>query len=352
MNQEDNVSLYEIGNNWQKKVYKKMSNFLSKKENILYGKSSKGNYYNHLLDISCAKENFINEHIYEATNKRINSHKIGDINRLLTNTAASQPYCFNLIAHLQQNPELADKLFSNLFDKHINIVHLEPEFTPNECNSIKGFERNSNEDIGDQSSIGGTDADIAVFYKYDGTKKGILLIEFKFIEAEFSICSSFNKKKEIRSICNSANFFDEMVTNKKANDSNNYLCGYNKYENWVLTNTSNVIDNAKVKVANSCPFMFGLNQLWRNFLLAEKIAKARDCDEFGFWVFSPKENDEFLWNNNKTEKEFRDILTEQGNSTFKKIYLETVFENLEKIVSNQSDKDWLKALDEKYNIKY
>jgi hypothetical protein len=338
--------VYKIGNPWQKKVYNSMANFLESIPEVQsFGISINRNPYKHLLTENQSQLNFINEEIFTATKERFSKHKAGDLNRILTNTAASQPYCFNLIIYLQQHLYLADKLFSDLFGKQISVKHLEPEFTPNFCDNVEGFERNEDESIGDQNlKIGsGTDADIAVFYTYEENKKGVLLIEFKFIEAEFSICSSY-LNKDIKETCNSGSFFKEFIETK------NKLCGYNRYDNWELTEKSTVINGTKIITLSACPFRFGLNQLWRNMLLSERVAFARNCDEFGFWVFSPIQNDEFLWKKNETETHFRDILTEQGNKHFKKVHLETIFDKLQTIITDKTDKIWLEAMERKYRI--
>jgi hypothetical protein len=339
--------VYQIGNPWQKKVYSSMAAYLESFQEVKsYGVSRNGNVYKHLLTTDQSRLNFINDEIYVATNERFAKHKAGDLNRILTNTAASQPYCFNLIVYLQQHLYLADKLFSDLIGKQISIKHLEPEFTPNKCNNIVNFERTEDESLGDQNpklEIG-TDADIAVFYTFEDNKKGVLLIEFKFIESEFSVCSSYSNKKDIQSTCDSGNFYKEFIEIK------NSLCGYNRYKNWELTEKSKVFNNAKIKTLSACPFRFGLNQLWRNMLLSEKVASSRKCDEFGFWVFSPIQNDKYLWKNNETESQFRSILTDQGNTHFKKVHLETLFDKLREIISKNTDKEWLDAMEKKYRI--
>lgn len=349
---DNEAKIYEVGNPWQKKVYNHMSDYLQKKGVTKFGATSKGNQYRHWLTEEEARFNFITSEILDATQVRFEKHKAGDLNRILTNTAASQPYCFNLIIYLQQHLLLANRLFSNLLGKEVEILHLEPEFTPNQCNGIIGFERTTDESIGDQNlKLGiGTDADIAVFYTYDNNKKGALLIEFKFIESEFSVCSSFAKKKQLKSTCDSENYYAELIEGKKKDEANNFLCGYNKYLNWQLTEKSKVIDGQKIKSMPDCPFRFGLNQLWRNMILAEQVAFARNCDEFSFWVFSPTENDKYLWKNGETEKQFREILTVQGNKQFKIIHLETILDTLHQMVSLKEDKDWLKEMETKYRI--
>ena len=363
MNTEPKI--YEIGNPWEKKVYRHMADFLQSKGVLKFGATSEGNQYKHWLTEEEAHFNFITPDIHNRTLARFDNHKAGDLKRILTNTAASQPFCFNLIIFLQQHSALANKLFSNLLDKQVNVIHLEPEFTPNECNSVIGFERTTeNESIGDQGNKRGTDSDIAVFYIYDNDKKGVLLIEFKFIEPEFSVCSSYagskkkknetadekqqriKRNKDRQAICNSNNYYVKMVETKKS------LCGYNKYFNWDLTSKSKVIDGEKVKSISisACPFRFGLNQLWRNMILAEQVALSRQCDEFGFWVFSPSENDHYLWKNGVTEKQFREILTQQGNDHFKKVHLENIFDKLHDIVSDEQENIWLTNMETKYRI--
>jgi len=152
------------------------------------------------------------------------------------------------------------------------------------------------------------------------------------------------RKAEVQKICNSKNFSEQMI------DSKNLLCGYNKYFNWDLTIKSKVINGSKIKSEEACPFRFGLNQLWRNMLLAEQVATARHCDEFGFWVFSPTENRSFLWNGDETENNFRKILTEQGNKHFQSITLESILDKLQTIVIDDADKNWLTKMNAKYRI--
>lgn len=339
-----------------------MADFLHNKGVRKFGATSEGNQYKHWLTEEDAPLNFITSDIHKGTLARFDNHKAGDLKRILTNTAASQPFCFNLIIFLQQHPALADKLFSILLDKQVKVIHLEPEFTPNQCNSVTGFEKTTDESIGDQGNKRGTDSDIAVFYSYDNAKKGVLLIEFKFIEPEFSVCSSYagskkkkdetseekeqrvKRNKDRKEICNSNNFYMMFVEAKHSQ------CGYNKYFNWDLTSRSKVINGQKVKSLSACPFRFGLNQLWRNMMLAEQVALSRKCDEFGFWVFSPIENDNYLWKNGATEKQFREILTQEGNDHFKKIHVEYIFDRLHDIVSDEEEHNWLTHMETKYRI--
>ena len=199
----------------------------------------------------------------------------------------------------------------------MQVRHLEPEFTPKKCDSVVGFERIGDESIGDQSANHGTDSDIAVFYTYDGGKKGLLLTEFKFIKAEFSTCSSYRSKEKIKQVCNSPSFYPDLIEQKQ-NKNGHYLCGYNKYLNWDLTKKSKVLDIQKMKTSTACPFRFGLNQLWRNMLLAEKVSAARNCDEFSFWVFSPRRMMNTSGGKMKPRNSFVKFLRNEETDTSKK----------------------------------
>jgi hypothetical protein len=346
---DNEAKIYEKGNSWQKKVYRHMSAYLEMKGITSFGQSVNGNKFKHLLTPEKSKHNFITKEIHQAALDRFVHHKAGDLNRTLTNTAASQPYCFNLVIYLQQNPILANKLFSSLLDKPVKVIHIEPEFTPNTCIDITNFKPIGDESIGDQKAKQGTDADIAVFYTFDNNMKGILLIEFKFIEEEFSTCTTFKNNKEIRSSCY-YEYYKKLIQPALDNTIKMPRCGYTRYKNWIFTKGSKAFEIKKVKEANCCPFMQGGNQLWRNMLLAERVASSRKCDEFGFWVFSPKENDKYLWKDQARENGFRSILSELGNKNFKKIHLESIFTILHEIVTEVEDKSWLTKMEMKYKI--
>lgn len=376
------TKLYQSGNPWQRKAYSHLSEHLEKKGIREFGVSARGTSYQHLLQEEDARYNFVNERLYKQTLERFSQHKAGDLNRILTNTASSQAYCFNLFLYLNEHKTLSSELFSELFGKTVEVKHIELEFTPNQMlvqpfasdsfTPSEAITEKNDESIGDQSEFAGTDADVAVFYTYNrsesvtesdtltnGSKKGVLLIEFKFIEAEFSVCSSYKNKTEARPYCNSTDFYQTMIINKQADDKQKPLCGYTRYQNWQLTAESEMFSDSLTqsetitsKNIRTCPFRFGLNQLWRNMLLVEKIAEVRQCNEFGFWVLSPQPNDSFLWNEKGADVEqlFRAILTEKGNSSFRKVHLEEIFAHLERLIDLESDKAWLEALKEKYLI--
>jgi hypothetical protein len=246
--------------------------------------------------------------------------------------------------------------------KAVEVQHIELEFTPNQM-QVQPFSEGitasdtltteQDESIGDQSTYGGTDADLAVFYNYEAGKKGVLLMEFKFIEAEFSVCSSYKNKQEVRGYCSTPDYYRELIVNQQTDSKQQLLCGYTRYKNWELTKGSDLFSESVIEKSSACPFRNGLNQLWRNMLLVERVAQVRECVEFGFWVLSPRENDEYLWKQkgDDVEQLFRTVLTKKGNARFRKLHLEEVYIILETQLKTEEDKLWLNGLKEKYVIK-
>ncbi len=320
--------IYQSGNIWQNRVYRHLSEYLKEKGVRNFGRSKgiirngkriEGSYYAHLLREEDGYLNFISTSIFRKALKRFDEHKAGDKERILSNTASSQAYCFNLFLFLDENRKLANQLFSTLLDQEVTVRHIIPEFTPGKNANLPGFEFDKeiiDETIGDQGPNRGTDADVAVFYTDTHNQKGLILID-----------------------------------NHAGQSESGIRCGYKKkYKNWPLTQDSKLLDIKRIQSLTGCPFRFGLNQLWRNILLAERVSAARGCSEAHFWVFSPQSNDPFLWKNGETEIQLRVILTEKGINAFRKIYLEAVLEKIEILIAGESMQSEFREILRKYRV--
>jgi hypothetical protein len=358
---------YKVGNSWQVDRYSFMAEYNRKKGVTEFGSAKKdGAFYPHILKItgSNSLHNFLNEQeILDEVKARFSDHKGGDFERVLSNTVASQPCCFNLFAPLKNRLSLASTLFSSLMGKIVQVEHIEIEFTPNsKTTNRKGFETAGDESLGDQSVLGGTDSDVAVFYTYGENKRGVILIEFKYIESEFSICSSYKDKngktpkiKNIRPVCDSPDFFKTHILPLLdiINTPTNPDCGYLKYNNWQLLDKSAIFDQLSVKNSGKCPFRFSQQQLWRNLLLAENVARVRKLDEFQFWVLSPSQN-KWLWQEREgkdVESELRKILTSFGNDIFCRKDIKTDFVDTLKLLANSDwEHQWVRKFEERYII--
>mgnify|MGYP003586281428 CR=1 FL=1 len=337
------MEFYKGANQFQTLVYQSMSEYNLQRGITKFGCSSKGRIYPHLLPEG-SKDNFFDD-IYDKVEERLHYLKQQKkLNRkqeirTLTNTVASQPVCFNLLVPLQQNRDLANAVFSDLMKQDVIIDSLEIEYTP-------AFE----ESLGDQQAGRGTDADVGVFYHTQAAKQGVLLIEFKYIEPAFSLCQSYDKKQLIKKMCDSEDFYHELIVNKKRDDHHSYLCGYLKYNNWDLLDQSDYIDVEKVRNLGYCPFRFSLQQLWRNMLLAEQIKRARNLDECKFWVLSPAGNT-CLWSNHNEDVKtaFTNLLTELGKQSFRAFTLEDMVDVIAGLVERKDGlQSWIKMFEERY----
>lgn len=123
--------------------------------------------------------------------------------------------------------------------------------------------------LNDHSKQAGTDADLAIAY-YD--KKGELclwLIEHKLSEKEFTTCGAYkNKSNKHRGNCSKCDITDIADKPEQCHYS---LIGY-KYWNILKKNLHKYQGGSKIK---GCPFKDGLNQLWRNQMLAFALQETR-----------------------------------------------------------------------------
>jgi len=121
--------------------------------------------------------------------------------------------------------------------------------------------------LGDKSPRAGTDADIAIAYRNHKGELCLWLVEHKLTEKEFTDCGGFRsegRKDKLRHDCTKS--FAEIAANKD-------LCYYHEkcgYKYWEITERHRTffINHGNHR---SCPFQGGLNQLWRNQLLAFAI---------------------------------------------------------------------------------
>jgi len=119
--------------------------------------------------------------------------------------------------------------------------------------------------LGDKNATSGTDADIAIAYYNTAGKLCLWLIEHKLTEAEFTECGGFKSKGRTK-LHDCSQSFDAILADKNA-------CYYHSakhYNYWDITDANRDFFKNAAKF-KGCPFKTGLNQLWRNQLLALSI---------------------------------------------------------------------------------
>lgn len=249
--------------------------------------------------------------------------------------ASSQAANINLFLPLLLNSH-ADEIFSRL----------KSDFKSIERNELyKGFriefwDGNSNKEKGllkDHSAIAGTDADIAIAYRNHYDELCLWLIEHKLTEKEFTQCGGAKSKgKNASHDCTKT--FDEILNEKG-------YCYYHsgsRYEYWNLTD-SNKGFFTNASNFKSCPFIGGLNQLWRNQLLGFAIEKQGKFKKVFFSVVKHPENNAL----NASLIEYSELI--DNNHKFS-------FFDSEKVVSaalksnNTSIHNWAKWYNELYKL--
>lgn len=118
--------------------------------------------------------------------------------------------------------------------------------------------------LGDKSARAGTDADIAIAYLNHQDELCLWLIEHKLVEQEFTACGGFKSKGRANTARhNCTRNFSQML----ADPSTCYYHDKCQYRYWDITKANETFFVNHAEHAQ-CPFQGGLNQLWRNQLLA------------------------------------------------------------------------------------
>jgi hypothetical protein len=123
----------------------------------------------------------------------------------------------------------------------------------------------SYENLGDKKKVSGTDVDIAIAYYNPQDELCLWLIEHKLTEPDFTECGGYRSKgRQAQHDCSKT--FAEILADKN-------LCYYHdvcRYHYWTITEANQDFFPNHAHFAR-CPFKGGLNQLWRNQLLALSI---------------------------------------------------------------------------------
>ena len=119
--------------------------------------------------------------------------------------------------------------------------------------------------LDDKTNVSGTDADIAISYYNRQNELCLWLIEHKLTEKEFTECGGYRSEgRQPRHDCTKS--FADILADK-------HICYYHdvrKFAYWTITETNHSFfpNHGNYR---QCPFQGGMNQLWRNQLLALSI---------------------------------------------------------------------------------
>jgi len=210
--------------------------------------------------------------------------------RFAPHVASSQTACLNLFVPFLKS-EYADQILIKSgvapegFD-HIDRDQLRNgycfEYWGSSKAEFKGL-------LGDHSPAAGTDADVAIAYINKAGKLCLWLIEHKLTERDFSTCGGYRSKiisDREKEFCNSCGIDDLLKDHDK--------CYYHKhchYLYWDIMDKHASFFSGKYE-GEGCPFRGGMNQLWRNQMLALEVEleEKSPFDEVYFSVVTHPEN--------------------------------------------------------------
>lgn len=229
--------------------------------------------------------NFIVPEAFDAAKKR-DSERKGVGARTFENMLSSQAMCFNLFAPLNHDKLLAARVLRQFVPwlARVDAIHI--EYTP------------SNEIFGDQTGLGGVDCDVLIEATSDNGTAAVIVLETKFVEPEFSVCS-FTKKQRLK-------HDKPYCSNEVPVKTNSGACLYENikhYKYWQRTAELNTLAENRLP-ADTCPFSGPLWQLWVNHTLVHAEAAARKASRVVFGVVAPEANNAL----HKDHKMFNDFV--------------------------------------------
>ena len=120
--------------------------------------------------------------------------------------------------------------------------------------------------LNDKTEVSGTDSDIAIAYYNTKDELCLWLIEHKLTEQEFTTCGGYKSKGRDKTKHKCESSFNNIIDNKA-------FCYYHDkrhFKYWEISEKYQDFfkNNA---IHQSCPFKGGMNQLWRNQLMALAI---------------------------------------------------------------------------------
>ncbi|MBA7696247.1 hypothetical protein ES703_104890 [subsurface metagenome] len=182
----------------------------------------------------------------------------------LGHMASSQAACANLFLPILKDPKIAATILGKV---KADLKEIATDFLYTGFR-IEFWDEPDNS-LNDHNKASGTDSDIAIAYYDHQGNLNLWLIEHKLTEKEFTACGGFKSKgRTPKHKCESAS---AILDNKD-------LCYYHSscnYRYWDITlGKASPFLTSRIGEYNECPFKGGINQLWRNQLLATSVESS------------------------------------------------------------------------------
>jgi len=274
--------------------------------------------YGHFLDETATGEgrNFVIPEAWEEARKRAKEGK-GVAARTFENMLSSQAMCFNLFTPLVHDHDLATRLLAPRVPGLQRVRSIKIEHTP------------PPDVFKDQSGLGGVDCDVLIVADFSDGQLGVIAVETKFVEPEFSGCG-----------------FHKSCTVTVRDDTSACLYESKKgYLYWRRTLEHETISLEKLP-AQGCPFHGSLWQLWVNHALAHVEARCRDGKHARYAVCAPSGNKELLRGGSVLE-DFKALTRDPSTVLF--FDLDSLLKDAADAArDDQSLEAWARGLQERY----
>ena len=186
--------------------------------------------------------------------------------------ASSQAACINLFTPALLKPEVANTVFPKI----------NPQFAKLAIDKLEnGFQFeywHESNPLNDHTKAAGTDSDVAIAYYDKEGNLSLWLIEHKLTEDEFTTCGGYrSKNNSAKAYCKDG----ALILKDHSKCYYQYQCNY-RY--WQLMDSCSIFDGRELAERQSCPFIGGENQLWRNQLMGHAIEEMEEYDNVHFSV--------------------------------------------------------------------
>jgi len=176
------------------------------------------------------------------------------------NLLSSQILCVNMFFSLKKHTSLLDSFLSDFYPSLAKVTDIDFEYigprTRNYFNELGGRGYNR------------TSADVAITWEDNKGKNNLLLVEFKFTEANFGECSKSGNPDRER--CNHA----ELIISSPETQC---YRSERKRTYWdIILSPQGPFIQEMLSKAKYCPFRYDFYQLMRNQLLAKCVAEDED----------------------------------------------------------------------------
>lgn len=287
-----------------------------------------GREYDAVLPAYAAKQYYP---LYRPIVDEITKHHEFKPHRLFGHMASSQVACMNLFTPILQNHLIADRILPQFLPdyKSLAVDELESGY------QFEYWDRTN--PLNDHAGGVGTDVDLAVAYYDYNDDLCFWFIEHKLAEREFTTCGGYRSKRNLhKEQCRNTS----LILDNPDNCFYTYGCNY-LY--WKLTLESGLFSMDQLCKSETCPFLGGVNQLWRNLILAEAMKSKGRIKHYHFSVVHHPENPHL----ENTIRKFQRLLADQ--SVFSILTSEQIISAASQI-NNPEINEWIKWYRDLYNI--